>query len=239
MAIGDRSRSAAARSPAVQIALGVCLSVALLALSGGRSATSPARAALPLRRASASPIAARALVAHAVHVDGPVFWYEEGVRCAELARFGLPCAPRGSGIRVATAVASVLRDHPHDFPQPPPLDVVVRARAPEGAPETVADVYSYGGADLVDGMVYIDVNLTAFVGETPLNDAELRSFLAHELMHAYQYADGPVAKNSPELWRREVQAFEWELRNMDLGVRSWYRAEAIFNLQMYRQLLAG
>ena len=103
--------------------------------------------------------------------------------------------------------------------------------------QTVADVYSYGGAELVDGVVIIDVNLIAFIGETPLNDAELRSFLAHELVHAYQFVAGPSPKNSPELWRREVAAFEWELLHMEPGVRSWYRAEAIFNLDMYRRLL--
>jgi hypothetical protein len=35
-----------------------------------------------------------------------------------------------------------------------------------------------------------------------------------------------------------VAAFEWELLHMEPGVRSWYRAEAIFNLDMYRRLLA-
>lgn len=242
VAIGDRSRSAAVRSPAVLIALGLFLGFAMVALSGGRSSTGRAHAASAAQVDSSRATPAAVAVTHAVRVEGPVFWYEEGARCADLERWSLPCAPRGSGARVAEAVAIVLHDHPHDFPQPPPLDVVVRARAPEGTPGTLqslADVYTYGGADLVDGVVYIDVNLTAFIGETPLNDAELRSFLAHEFKHAYQYADGPVAKNSPELWRREVEAHEWELLNMDLGVRSWYRAEAIFNLEMYRRLLAG
>lgn len=225
-----RRPSRLARSGGGLLCAGFCLALAApLALVA---------VARPAELAAAVPAAA----AHAVHVESSPFWYEEGPTCAALERWNLSCAPRGAGRRVAEATESVLRDHPRDFPQPPPLDIAVRARAERGfreSLETLADVFTYGGAELVDGTVYVDVNLTAFIGETPLNDAELRSFLGHEMKHAYQYTEGPVPRNSPELWRREVEAHEWELRHMEPGVRSWYRAEAIFNLDMYRHLLAN
>jgi hypothetical protein len=239
----DRPSNVGARSSTVLVGGALCLVVAALAMPGasreaGRSAASPVQATASGGAEAVGPGAAAPVPE--IRVDRSSFWYEEGPSCAGLARLGLPCAPRGTADRVARAVEAAIRDRPEDFPQPPPLPVVVRAHPPERLPDTLqslADVYSYGGAELVGGVVVIDVNLIAFIGDTPLNDAELRSFLAHEMVHAYQYAGGPTPKNSPELWRREVAAFDWELLHMEPGVRSWYRAEAIFNRDMYRRLL--
>jgi hypothetical protein len=236
VAARDRLLRVAARLPAALAAGAVCvLASAILSLDSASNAGESIAGARPVAAAAPAIDAERT-----IQVDRASFWYEAGPRCAGLARFGLPCAPAGSAERVAEATAAAIRDRPYDFPQPPPLPIVVRARPPERLPDTfqtIADVYSYGGAELVDGIVVIDVNLTAFIGDTPLNDAELRSFLGHEIVHAYQDADGPAPKNSPELWRREVEAFDWELLHMEPGVRSWYRAEAIFNRDMYRRLL--
>ena len=176
-----------------------------------------------------------------VRVDRETFWFETELGCRLLQSRQLKCPQADTSRRVEAATLSVLRDHPEKFPQPPPLDVVVRAHRLEERSQTLqrlSDIYAYGTTDLIDGRVYIDVNLSTFVGDTPLNDAELRSFLAHELIHAYQATAGPVSRNGPELWRREIEAHEWELLHMEPGVRSWYRAEAIFNLDMYRRLLA-
>jgi hypothetical protein len=228
----------------------VALSLALAVLFSGRSEPHrwwPAAAqagaggaeSAPPRRARASRSATFLAQTPSISVE-PSFWYEKGPSCAGLARWSLPCAPAGTALRVAAATDDVVRSHPRDFPQPPPIDVVVRAHPADrrGRPQSIGDVYSYGGARLIDEAVVIDVNLVAFTGETPLNDAELRSFLAHELVHAYQYGHlGPAPDNSPELWQREVVAFEWELLHMEPGVRSWYRGEAIFNRDMYRRLL--
>jgi len=240
----DRPLDFAARTPVAPAAAALCVLLVSIAMPGTRSIArdaSPEGPRLAIApRAGGADAPARVT---AIEVVRESFWYEDGPSCAGLAHWGIPCAPRGTARRVAEATAEVVRHYTQDFPQPPPLDIVVRARAPERlgtSLQTLADVYTYGGAELVGGVVVVDVNLVAFIGETPLNDAELRSFLAHELVHAYQYGTlGPAPKNSPELWRREVAAFDWELLHMELGVRSWYRAEAIFNRDMYRSLLAG
>lgn len=253
-------RCALKRGPSVVLAACVALivvpaSAGLGRGGGGRSLRPtprpacgrPARArpdlgfAIPLAEACAADTGNPA-VPPAIRVDRESFWYEEGPRCAELERYSLPCAPRGTAARVARAVEEVVRFHPDEFSTPPPYETIVRARPREAFPggfQTVTDLLSYGGADLVGHIAFVDVNLTAFIGETPLNDAELRSFLAHELKHAYQFANGAPPRNSPELWRREVEAHEWELAHMEPGTRSWYRAEALFNLEMYRRLLKG
>ncbi len=211
-------------------ALSICSAIgARVALAGGAHVAGAGASA----ESDAAP--------HAV-VDQSTFWYEAGRSCSDTARAGVPCAPAGTAARVAAALAAVLRDHPADFPLPPPMDVVVRACSRDDLPGTlrsVTDLFSYGGTEVIDGAAVVEVNLVAFVGETPLNDAELRSFLAHEMVHVYQdAAAGPAARNGPELWRREIEAHEWELLHMEPGVRSWYRAEAIFNLEMYRRILA-
>jgi hypothetical protein len=180
--------------------------------------------------------------AHAIRVDRDSFWYElPSPVCVSAARFGSVCAPAGTAERVAVLLASEVADHPLDFPQPPPFDVAVRAQARANLQtglQAMASALSYALTEQRGDGVVIELYLSAFVGERALNDAELRSLLGHELVHVYQLVQGPAASRGPELWRREIEAHEWELVHMDLGVRSWYRADALFNLDMYRRMLA-
>jgi hypothetical protein len=82
------------------------------------------------------------------------------------------------------------------------------------------------------------VNPRVLRGPRALNDAELRSLLGHEIRHAYQFASGSAESNSPDLWRREIEAFEWELSIDDPAVRPWYRRETSQQLQLYQALLS-
>jgi len=183
-----------------------------------------------------------AVPVHAIRVDRDSFWYElPSPACVAAAHRGGACAPAGTSERVAALVASEVADHPLDFPQPPPFDVTVRAQARadlQTGLQAMASALSYALTEQRGDGVVIELYLSAFVGDRALNDAELRSLLGHELVHVYQLEQGPAASSGPELWRREIEAHEWELMHMDLGVRSWYRADALFNLDMYRRMLA-
>jgi hypothetical protein len=181
----------------------------------------------------------RAVAETAIRVDLETFWYED---TPPPIRDGEPRVLEGASARVLAAVAELLTRFPEDFTQPPPLDVVVRALPRtelEGVVGIVADTTSYGGAKIEGSTVYIDVHRSVFVGWHALNDAELRSFLGHELIHAYQFGDGPDTGNGPELWRREVAAYSWEVLHMDAAARHWYRAETASSLRMYADLVRG
>lgn len=143
-----------------------------------------------------------------------------------------------SAIRVSIAVGELLYRFRADFPQPPPIDIVVRAQSAYELTQ-LDESLSYAGCELVGDHAEIVVNPRILSGGRALNDAELRSLLGHEIRHAYQFARGSAESNSPDLWRREVEAFEWELTNRDPAVRSWYREETAHQLRLYRTLLDG
>ncbi len=171
----------------------------------------------------------------AIRIDPASFWYDRPAGAADDGT-----AAPGSVQRLADALDELLLRHPDDFPQPPPLETVIR-----GVPREALDSYAwsatigpYACATLVDGVVFIDVGPGAFVGRDALNDAELRSFLGHELVHAYQYAHGDHERRAEEIARREVEALEWELEHLEPGVRASYREDLEFNLEMYRAMLA-
>lgn len=140
-------------------------------------------------------------------------------------------------IRVAVAIGEILYRFRSDFPQPPPIDIVVRA---QNAAESDQwdETLSSAGCELIAGRAEIIVNPRILRGARALNDAELRSLLGHEIRHAYQFASGEAANNSPDLWRREVEAFEWELSNGDPAVRPWYRQETARQLRLYQTFLS-
>ena len=142
-----------------------------------------------------------------------------------------------SAIRVAVAVGELLHRFRADFPQPPPLDIVVRAQS-EAERAELDESISSAGCERVGDHAEVVVNPGMLQGPRALNDAELRSLLGHEIRHAYQFAGGEAASNSPDLWRREVEAFEWELSNHDPAVRPWYRQETARQLLLYRTFLA-
>lgn len=141
-----------------------------------------------------------------------------------------------SGIRIAIATGELLFRYRADFPQPPPLDIVVRAQS-RAELSRYDESLSVASAELRDGRAFVIVNPRALRGPRALNDAELRSLLGHEFRHAYQFAQGPFRPHSPELWRREVEALEWELTHREPGVRRWYRSDTENQLRLYRTLL--
>jgi hypothetical protein len=141
-----------------------------------------------------------------------------------------------SYVRIAVAVGELLHRFPDDFPQPPPIDIKIRAQ--NAAELTQLDEsLSSAGCELIDGRAEVIVNLRVLTGTRALNDAELRSLLGHEMRHAYQFAKGSPDGNSPDFWRREVEAFEWELSHDDAAVRPWYRRETQQQLRLYYALL--
>lgn len=85
-------------------------------------------------------------------------------------------------------------------------------------------------------LVWIEAPTVA--GALALNDAELSSFLGHELLHAYHYRFGPYEPGIKEFFRREIEAYRWELAHMSQGVRPFYRAEAESKLILFESLLA-
>lgn len=179
-----------------------------------------------------------AMPAPSLRVDVQSFWYESTPPPVPTLEHE-PRVLDGASERVVAAVAALLTRFPADFPQPPPLDVVVRAQPREDMERVigiVADTTSYGGAKLEGSTVYIDVHRSVFVGWHALNDAELASFIGHELIHAYQFATGPDTGSGPELWRREIEAYTWEAIHMDPAVRPWYRQDLAFTLRMYDEL---
>lgn len=141
-----------------------------------------------------------------------------------------------SAIRVSIAVGELLYRFRADFPQPPPLDIVVRAQNANELTQ-LDESLSSAGCELVGERAEVIINPRILSGPRALNDAELRSLLGHELRHAYQLADGSAESNSPDLWRREIEAFEWEMTNRDPAVRPWYRRETMHQLELYRTLL--
>ena len=142
-----------------------------------------------------------------------------------------------SAIRVAVAIGELLYRFRADFPQPPPIDIVVRAQS-EAERAQLDEGISSAGCERVADRAEVIVNPAMLQGPRALNDAELRSLLGHEIRHAYQFARGEAASNSPDLWRREIEAFEWELSNHDPAVRPWYRQETARQLLLYRTFLA-
>src|SRR5690606_12465421 len=186
--------------------------------------------------ASGSEITPRVPV---IRVDFASFWYERTPPPPPCDDAG-PRRLDGSKKRVLAAVSELLLRHPTDFPLPPPLDIVVRAtprEALEGIVGVVAESTSYGGSKLVGDTVYIDVHRSVLVGWHALNDAELRALLGHELVHAYQFAAGPYPGNGPELWRRELAAYTWELEHLEPAVRPWFREESATSVALYRDLV--
>jgi len=175
-----------------------------------------------------------------IRVDVGSFWYERLPRWSEREPWETLGAPPGSSARLVRALREVLGKYDHDFPQPPPIDIVLQAPPRENL-ETllgyVANRTSYGGARRVGDTVYVDVNQCVFAGPDRLNDAELRAFLGHELVHAYQYARGRSKLGHREIFRREVIAYTWELSHLEPSVRSGYRGDIFVNLHMYREML--
>jgi hypothetical protein len=141
-----------------------------------------------------------------------------------------------SYIRVAVAIGEILHRFPNDFPQPPPIEIKVRAQSADELIQ-LDESLSSAGCELVNGRAEVIVNPRVLRGTRALNDAELRSLLGHEIRHAYQFASGSPEKNTPDLWRREVEAFEWELALGDPAVRPWYRRDTAQQLQLYYALL--
>jgi Zn-dependent protease with chaperone function len=142
-----------------------------------------------------------------------------------------------SAIRVAVAIGEILYRFRADFPQPPPIDIVVRAQSAAELAQ-LDESLSSAGCERVGERAEIIVNPRILRGARALNDAELRSLLGHEIRHAYQFAGGEAPINSPDLWRREVEAFEWELSNGDPAVRPWYRQETVRQLRLYQTFLS-
>src|SRR5262245_23237666 len=131
-----------------------------------------------------------ALATPSIRVDLGSFWYETTPPPIPTLGTELNLLD-GASMRVFAAIRDVLFRFPADFPQPPPVNIVVRAQPREEMARLVglfADTSSYGGAKLDGSTVFIDVNRSVFVGWQALNDAELRCFLGHELIHAYQFA---------------------------------------------------
>ncbi len=140
-----------------------------------------------------------------------------------------------AGARVLWAVRALIRDHPDVFSQPPPVDIHIGRADPN--PHRLGASFSYGGAELYGTRVMVWIERGALVGPFGLNDAELRSFLGHELLHAYQYRFGPYEPSTPEFFRREIEAYRWELDHMSQAVRPFYRGEAELQLELFESLL--
>lgn len=175
-----------------------------------------------------------------VRVDHASFWYERLPRWNEREPWEEPAVPPGSSARVERALVDVLEKHAGDFPQPPPFDIVVRAPPRENLDTLLgymANRTSYGGAHREGATVYIDINQCVFSGPDRLNEAELRAFLGHELVHAYQYRSGRAKLGHREIFRREVIAYTWELEHLGPGVGSDYQGDIYVNLHMYREML--
>ena len=92
-----------------------------------------------------------------IRVDRESFWYERLPRWDHREPWEVQAAPPGSSLRLERAVRHVLAAHPEDFPQPPPLSIIVRAPPREDL-ETLlgymANRTSYGGARLDGNVVY-------------------------------------------------------------------------------------
>ncbi|MEW6272633.1 MAG: hypothetical protein AB1689_25420 [Thermodesulfobacteriota bacterium] len=194
----------------------------------------------PSRGAAAQPqaVIAPAPPTRAIRIERETFWYDTTE--PQLAAGGTDWSAPGAVRRLAEAIDDVLARHAGVFPQPPPVDTAIRAPDRRQMGESFLWsrwLGSYGCARLVDGVVVVEVAPSAFVGRDALNDAELRSFLAHELVHAYQFGRGDHGDDHAEIARREVEALEWEIAHLEPDVRASYRDDLAFNLEMYRGML--
>jgi len=200
-----------------------------------------AEAAEPVESAEAAESAgADAPHVRATRIDQASFWYDTTE--PQAAGDGTLWAAPGAVQQLEAALHDVLRRHADTFSQPPPLDIVIRAperTAVGGSLAWSRLLGSYSCARLVDGVVVIEVAPSTFVGRDALEPAELRSLLAHELVHASQLARGDHRGDTVEIARREVEALTWELAHLEPEVRPWYRDDLLFNLEMYRALLGG
>jgi hypothetical protein len=171
-----------------------------------------------------------------IRVDVGSFWYP----CTPPAGEGNAAPAGGCGERVLAALETVLREYPETFPRPMPVVTVVRAVAREhvdrGATWSSA-LGAYGCATLERGVVVVEIGPGAFTGRDALNDAELRSLLAHELLHAHQYVRGEHGGRAREIARRELEALDWELAHLEPEVRPAYRADLEFNRKMFAAML--
>lgn len=177
-----------------------------------------------------------------LRVDHDSFWYQRLPRWNRREPWEEQAAPPGSSARLERAIRDVIAKYGSDFPQPPPFDIVVQAPPREDLDTLIgymANRTSYGGARRDGATVYIDVNQCVFAGPDRLNDAELRAFLGHELVHAYQYDTGRAKLGHREIFRREVAAYTWELSHLEPAVRSEYRGDIFVNLHMYREMLGN
>jgi hypothetical protein len=176
----------------------------------------------------------------AIRVERESFWYDTVEPRPDPN--GRDWSAPGAVQRLADALAEILRRYADDFPQPPPVTTVIRAADREqlvSNPVWSITVGSYGCARLADEVVTIEIAPSAFVGRDALNDAELRSFLGHELVHAYQFVRGEHGSDPGEIARREVEALQWELANLDPDVRQPYRDDIATNLTMYRAIVGA
>jgi hypothetical protein len=173
-----------------------------------------------------------------IRVEGGTFWYD----CLT------PAVSPGTGTggtcaaRVVAALERVLREYPERFLRPLPVATVIRAVPREHVDTTPlwsGALGSYGCATLERGVVVIEIGPQAFAGRDALNDAELRSLVAHELLHAYQFGRGCHDGRPEEIARRELEALDWELAHLEPGVRAHYRDDLDFNRRMFAAMLEG
>lgn len=173
-----------------------------------------------------------------IRVDVGSFWYA----CAPVPPAGEgDAAPAGGcGERGQDALETLLREYPETFPRPAPVVTVVRAVPREHVDRGTtwsSALGAYGCATLERGIVVIEIGPSAFSGRDALNDAELRSLLAHELLHAHQYVRGEHGGRAREIARRELEALDWEIAHLEPEVRPGYRADLEFNRRMFAAML--
>lgn len=175
-----------------------------------------------------------------IRVDHESFWYQRLPRWNAREPWEERAAPPNSSARLERVLRDLLDRYPADFPQPPPIEIVLQAPSRKELSTLVgymANRTSYGGARRVGSTVFIDIHQPVFAGPDHLNDAELRVFLGHELVHAYQYAKSRKKLGQRERFRREIVAYTWELFHLEPEVRSPYRGDIFVNLYLYRELL--
>jgi len=180
-----------------------------------------------------------------IRVEIGTFWYDCPPVTPPVAGEGgdllAEGAARGAcGERVLAAIETLLREYPETFPQPLPVVTVVRAVPRERVDRSAAwssALGAYGCATLERGVVVVEIGPSAFAGRDALNDAELRSLVGHELLHAYQYVRGEHGGRAREVAGRELEAIDWELAHLAPEVRAPYRADLEFNRAMFAAML--